>query len=180
MNRSKEESGFKDLVDGLHEQLGIAKDYDCKHKLRLQEECQAPISIGKDVFDRDQKLTPAAAHAWFNMRDAAAADGINLQVVSAFRPVEYQAGIIRKKLTSGQCIEDILKVSAAPGYSEHHSGRALDITTPGYPPLEETFENSPAFTWLSKSAGDFGFKMSYARNNSHGVAYEPWHWCWHK
>ena len=180
MHGRKEESCFKELIDGLHEQLGIAKGYDCKHQLALQEECQTPISIGKDVFDRDQKLTPLAAHAWYNMRDAAAAEGINLQVVSAFRPVEYQAGIIRKKLASGQCIEDILKVSAAPGYSEHHSGRALDITTPGHPPLEESFENSPAFAWLSKSADDFGFRMSYARNNCHGVAYEPWHWCWHQ
>ena len=27
-------------------------------------------------------------------------------------------------------------------------------------------------------AGDFGFALSYPRGNRHGIAYEPWHWCW--
>ena len=73
----------------------------------------------------------------------------------------------------------ILRVSAAPGYSEHHSGRALDITTPGYAALEEEFELSPAFAWLKKHAKTFRFRLSYPRRNTHGIAYEPWHWCWH-
>ena len=77
------------------------------------------------------------------------------------------------------CIEDILKVSAAPGYSEHHSGRALDITTPGYDVLEEVFEASPAFRWLEKNASHYRFRLSYPRDNPHGVVYEPWHWYWH-
>jgi D-alanyl-D-alanine carboxypeptidase len=112
------------------------------------------------------------------MKDAAAAGGIELQAVSAFRSVEYQAGIISRKLDAGQSMAQILKVSAAPGYSEHHSGRALDISTPGFEPLEEAFENSPAFEWLQESAGDYGFALSFPRNNQHGLAYEPWHWCW--
>ena len=112
------------------------------------------------------------------MQAAAAAEGIRLQVVSAFRPVDYQVALIRKKLEAGSCLQDILKVSAAPGYSEHHSGRALDITTDGFEPLQEAFETSAAFAWLRRSADGFGFALSYPRNNRHGLAYEPWHWCW--
>jgi len=165
-------------VNRIHKQLGIAENYARKHQLVLQEECRDPVFIGKDVFDRKQKMTPTAARAWFEMRDAAATDGIDIQVVSAFRPIDYQAGIINRKLDAGQFIEDILKVSAAPGYSEHHSGCALDVTSPGFEPLAEEFENSPAFVWLSESAWRFGFRMSYPRGNCHGIAYEPWHWCW--
>ena len=44
--------------------------------------------------------------------------------------------------------------------------------------LEEEFDKSPAFKWLEKTAGNFGFRMSFPKNNRHGVAYEPWHWCW--
>ena len=113
------------------------------------------------------------------MKSAAEHNGILLQAVSAFRAIDYQAGIIKRKLEAGQCMEDILKVSAAPGYSEHHSGRALDITTPGFEPLEEVFEKSAAFEWLQQSAREFNFHLSYPRNNHHAVAYEPWHWCWH-
>jgi D-alanyl-D-alanine carboxypeptidase len=114
------------------------------------------------------------------MREAAARDGLELRVVSAFRSIEYQLGILRRKLERGQTMEQILRVSAAPGYSEHHSGRALDITTPGFAALEEEFEKSPAFAWLRKNAKLYNFALSYPRANSHGIAYEPWHWCWRR
>ena len=123
-------------------------------------------------------MTSQAATAWSRMKSSAASSNVELQAVSAFRSVDYQTGIIQRKLDAGQNMAEILQVSAAPGYSEHHSGNALDISTPGYTPLEEEFENSPAFAWLKKSAEKFGFSLSYPRNNSHGVCYEPWHWCW--
>jgi len=113
------------------------------------------------------------------MREAAAQAGVELEIVSAFRSIEYQLGILRRKLERGQLMGDILRVSAAPGFSEHHSGRALDITTPGYAALEEEFERSLAFDWLRKNAKLYNFSLSYPRGNRHGIAYEPWHWCWH-
>jgi len=177
-NGKIQQTVFARRLAELQEQLGIPQDYASRHQLGLCEECTHTVSIGKDIFGRDQKMTPAAAQAWFSMKDAAASSGIELQAVSAFRSVEYQADILRRKLDAGQGIEQILQVSAAPGYSEHHTGRALDISSPGYEPLEEIFEESPAFEWLGKMAGDFGFRMSFPKNNPHGVCYEPWHWCW--
>lgn len=135
-------------------------------------------SIGCDIYQREQRLIPNAAKAWEAMGIAAASDNIQLQLVSAYRSADYQAGIIRRKLEKGQEISEILRVSAAPGFSEHHSGRAVDITTPGYPVLEEDFETSRAFSWLQSSAANFNFNMSFPRDNPHGVAYEPWHWAW--
>jgi len=172
------QSTFERKIAEFQEQLGIPEDYGVRHGLIPCEECTHSVSIGQDIFGRDQQMTPQAARAWFDMKAAAASCGIELEAVSAFRSVEYQAGIIKRKLEAGQNIEKILKVSAAPGYSEHHTGRALDISTPGFEPLEEPFEDSPAFEWLQQSARLFGFKMSFPRKNSHGVSYEPWHWCW--
>ena len=54
-------------------------------------------------------------------------------------------------------VEEILSASAPPGYSEHHTGRAIDIDTDGAPPLEIEFEGTPAFAWLTTHAGRFGF-----------------------
>ena len=54
----------------------------------------------------------------------------------------------------------------------------VGITTPGFPVLEESFEDSDAFAWLGKHAGRHGFHLSYPRGNRHRVAYEPWHWAW--
>ena len=159
--------------------LGVPRDHGRRRELVLVREPKGLVGIGRDIHGREQWLAARAARAWLRMHDAARLDRIELQVVSAFRSAEYQLGILRRKLDGGQSIDEILRVSAAPGYSEHHSGRALDLTTPGHAPLEEVFETSAAFAWLQHRARDFGFVLSYPRGNRHGIAYEPWHWCWH-
>ena len=169
---------FAVYIATVCERLGIPADYGLSRNLCLQPECEAPVSIGNDMFEREQFLLKDAADNWRQMRHAAATQDIVLQLVSAYRPVDYQVGIVQRKLDAGIDIEDILKVSAAPGFSEHHSGRAVDLSTPGFQVLEEEFEQSPAFSWLTENASSFGFRLSYPRNNPHGVAYEPWHWYW--
>lgn len=169
---------FARRVREIGAELGIPGDYGARHRLRLQPEARKLASIGDDIYGREQKLTPRAARAWQEMARSAGGDAIEIQPVSAFRTVDYQAGLIRGKLEQGQSLEQILAVSAAPGYSEHHSGRAIDVTTPGSEVLEEPFEKTAAFEWLMANADRFGFRLSYPRGNPHGVAYEPWHWCW--
>ena len=159
--------------------LGVPRDYARVRRLTRVREPRRLEFIGYDTQQRAQWLAPRAARAWTHLREAAGNNGVELQIVSAFRSVEYQLGILERKLARSQEISEILKVSAAPGYSEHHSGRALDITTPGFAVLAEEFENSRAFAWLKKNARRFGFRLSYPRRNPHGIAYEPWHWCWH-
>jgi zinc D-Ala-D-Ala carboxypeptidase len=158
--------------------LGVPRDHGRTRKLRRVRESRALCFIGLDTQNRPQWMTPRAGRAWARMREAAARDEVALEVVSAFRSVEYQLGIVRRKLERGLPMQEILRVSAAPGFSEHHSGRAFDLTTPGFAALEEEFENSAAFAWLRKHAATFGFEMSYPKRNPHGIAYEPWHWCW--
>ncbi|HEU4664164.1 MAG TPA: M15 family metallopeptidase [Dokdonella sp.] len=160
--------------------LGVPRDYGRVRRLPLVREPRELACIGEDIHRRRQWLAPRAARAYARLRAAAAADAIELQLVSAFRSAEYQLGIVKRKLERGQSIDEILRVSAAPGYSEHHSGRAVDLTTPGFAALEEEFEHSSAFAWLVANAARFGFALSYPRDNAHGIAYEPWHWCWHR
>lgn len=143
---------------------------------RIFPEALELVSVGADIYGRDQRLTPQAAAAWNEMRAAAEQDGETLQLVSAFRSYDYQKQIIQRKLTAGQSWEQILRVSALPGYSEHHTGRTIDVTAPDCKPLTEEFEKTSAFGWLQRRAGDFGFTMTYPRGNKFGVAYEPWHW----
>lgn len=132
--------------------------------------------IGDDAHGRPMYLAPRAALAWLQMRACAVAEGINIVPISSFRSVAYQRGLLARKLKRGDSLAQILSVNAAPGYSEHHSGRAIDIGTPGCAPLDEAFEHTPAFRWLAEHAADFGFRMSYPRDNPLGVIYEPWHW----
>lgn len=110
------------------------------------------------------------------MKDSALEQGIELVIVSAFRSIERQSEIVRRKLQNGMNIADILAVSAAPGYSEHHTGKAIDLAASSGAVLETEFEETKAFQWLSDNAKAFGFYMSYPKHNSFGYAYEPWHW----
>ena len=123
-----------------------------------------------------QQLTPDTAEAWCAVKAAAASDDVRLLLVSGFRSIARQAELVRSKLEQGQSLEAIPRVNAAPGYSQHHTGRAVDIATPGCPPLTEAFETTRAFAWLTAHAAEFGFAMPYGRDNRLGIGYEPWHW----
>jgi D-alanyl-D-alanine carboxypeptidase len=171
----KEEDGTPD--SRYTTALGIPADYGRQRGLPHQLEAPEFVSLGPNPGGREVLLLPAAAQAWTRMQASAREAAIELVAISGFRSVEHQAAIIRNRLAAGEKIEAILRLVAAPGYSEHHTGRAVDIGVPDAPPLTEAFAATPAFRWLEENAGRFGFTLSFPRGNPHGIAFEPWHWC---
>jgi D-alanyl-D-alanine carboxypeptidase len=157
--------------------LGIPMSWIVENNLPFHAEA-AELAIGdRDDRGRTFMMTPATAVAWQHMRDAATKDDVVLEVVSSFRTLERQIEIIQAKLDRSMPMSTILTLSAPPGYSEHHTGRAIDINTPGCIATETAFEDTDAFRWLQTHAGNFGFTLSYPRGNKFGFIYEPWHWC---
>lgn len=173
--------GYVSRIAGICRTLGIPPGYATARGLPLQAEANEEklILLTINADGREVRLEPAAARAWQAMEAAAAGENIVLLPLSGFRSVARQTEIIREKLAAGQPLDEILRWVAAPGHSEHHTGCALDIGVPDEPPLAEGFADTPAFQWLARRAGEFGFRLSYPRDNPHGIAYEPWHWCWH-
>jgi D-alanyl-D-alanine carboxypeptidase len=167
-------------VTAILQELGIDVALLAQPGFRLHSECRTLVDTEPDVFGRQQRLDVEAHAAWQAMKAAAGSDGIELQIVSAFRSIDYQRELFLRKLARGDSIDSILRVNAAPGFSEHHSGCALDLGTPGFPYLEESFEQSQAFAWLARNAAAYGFHLSFPRDNHYGVVYEPWHWCYRK
>jgi D-alanyl-D-alanine carboxypeptidase len=158
--------------------LGISPESFEGRSLLLCEEAKDVIAPEIDERGREHRLVPAAATAWRAMKATASLQGVTLQIASAFRSVDRQVEIIRSKLEAGLPLEQILAISAPPGYSEHHTGRAVDVTTPGARPLQQEFDSTPAFRWLSENGNSFRYFLSYPRNNRQGYSYEPWHWCY--
>ena len=156
--------------------LGISLSSVIDRKLQEFVEAKALEPAEVDANGREHLLLPVAAQAWRQLKASASKHGVNIYIVSAFRSVERQAAIIRRKLASGLSIEEVLTVSAPPFFSEHHTGCAVDIGTPGSAALEREFEDTLAFEWLEENAKSFGFQMSYPINNAAGYSYEPWHW----
>lgn len=158
--------------------LGLDDGYGERSGLPLVAEPDWLALAGSDRYRRPLWLHVDAARAWSHLREAALRDGMVLEAISGYRSHDYQLGIFERKLARGLTVDEILTVNAAPGYSEHHSGLALDIGTPDEPPAEESFERTPAFAWLRDHAAGHGFRMSYPRDNPHGIVYEPWHWAY--
>ncbi len=163
-------------IESVHRGLGIPEDYRGDYGLALQYEETDLVDVEKDIHGRQQRAARAVLEPWQKMKARAAQEGVVLLLVSAFRSVDRQAEIVQRKIAKGDRMEDILKVCAAPGYSEHHTGRALDLTTNGCQPLAEAFDETEAFVWLRENASAFSFRLSYPLGNKYGIAYEPWHW----
>jgi D-alanyl-D-alanine carboxypeptidase len=136
-------------------------------------------SLAPIVPDGSIKLRKPAAQAYQEMEAAARRDGVLLAPISGFRSLTDQDYLFfGKKAERGQVAAERAKVSAPPGYSEHHTGYAIDIGDGNVPAthLSEAFENTVAFRWLKANAAFYSFEISFPKGNKQGVNYEPWHW----
>lgn len=164
--------------------LAIANELNISYELiaarGLVEFQEAQELVIAEISDSGKEflLTPAASQAWQLLKATAWQDGISLFIASAFRSIDHQTKIIQGKLDKGIAISEILTLLAPPGFSEHHTGRAIDISTPDAPAVQTGFEQTPAFFWLTANANRFGFYLSYPKGNPQGYQYEPWHWCY--
>ena len=134
----------------------------------------------QSVFgNQNVKLRFNAAQEFNAMTDAAWAAGINLVPISGFRTLADQEYLFFEvKAKRGQVTSQRAEVSAPPGYSEHHTGYAIDIGDGTAPQnhLKVSFENTMAFQWLQENAANYGFELSFPRDNLQNISYEPWHW----
>jgi D-alanyl-D-alanine carboxypeptidase len=125
------------------------------------------------------ELRREAARAFEAMQRAAAAEGVDLRVLSAFRSLALQKQLFFDvKANRNQDARTRARVSAPPGFSEHSTGYAVDLGDGRLPAtnLSVDFERTPAFRWLQANANRFHFTLSFPRDNHQGVSYEPWHW----
>ena len=70
------------------------------------------------------------------------------------------------------------KLAARPGYSEHQTGLAIDISTTALGCRIGPFGASKASGWIAKNAWQYGFIVRYpsnAKTKITGYVWEPWH-----
>ena len=141
----------------------------------------------KTADNRQMYLRTDAATALKAMMLAMSADGVkDVVVTSAYRAYSrqkelfegYVAQHMAEGMTEEQAIEAALEYSARAGTSEHQTGLCIDFITSSMNDLDETFENTKAFEWLSQNAYKFGFIIRYPKDkvDTTGYKYEPWHY----
>jgi D-alanyl-D-alanine carboxypeptidase len=143
---------------------------------------QAELANRADLVPLPQRLTfqdyriyvTAATHAAFvKMAAAAAKDTVDLTADSGFRSIGFQSRIIHNRLAAGDSFDHIIHMVAPPGYSQHHTGRALDLV-----PSEAAFAKTRAYSWLKKNADRFHFHETYPDSPDRRHPWEPWHWAY--
>lgn len=122
---------------------------------------------------KDQYFHGDAIDFLTHMLDAAARDGVDVKIISAYRSFDEQADV------KGQFTQvygtGSNAFSADQGYSEHQLGTTLDLTDKATGGTYDSFAQTEAFTWLEKNGYKYGFILSYPEGNSF-YQYEPWHW----
>lgn len=127
---------------------------------------------------RAERLHQEAAAAFGQMQTAAQQAGILLAPISGFRDMEAQTFLFRRQIQRRGSERAARFLSAPPGYSEHHTGYAIDIGDGSRPQthVQYSFAQTPAYTWLTTNAGSYGFELSFPLDNPQGISFEPWHW----
>ena len=116
-------------------------------------------------------------------------DEEKILVSSAYRSFSYQEGLHERYIDNylneydvsyDEAKEEILLTSAPAGKSEHHTGLCVDLVEEcsQHKELNESFEDTPAFEWLSKNAYKYGFILRYPKDKTDVTkySYEPWHY----
>ena len=121
------------------------------------------------------QLTPETAAAFEQMAAAAAIDGHQLQLNSAYRSESDQAQLYERYVRDYGA-ESAARLVARPGTSEHQTGLAADVGLVGLPD-DQTFGTTEASTWVADNAHRFGLIVRYPPDKAEitGYANEPWH-----
>lgn len=155
------------LVDRSHT---LPPDYAPKDLISL------PAYGVPTLGGREMLLRREAAEHLRSLMAAAAADGEELVVASAFRSyAEQQSSHARLKSIYGSKAD---AMSATPGHSQHQLGTAVDFTNSvaNYQ-VRRLFGRTSAYEWLQTHATEYGFVLAYPPGKD-GTSYdfEPWHY----
>lgn len=116
-------------------------------------------------------LNKETRDAFVKMAEAAKSDSIILIVDSGYRSANFQKRIIKRRMELGDSFERVMRFVAPPGYSQHETGRAVDLV-----PSEVRFAKTKIYDWLQENAGKFGFSETYPEDIIPKSRWEPWHW----
>ena len=132
-------------------------------------------SVGDEV-----EIDRAAYDAYLKLSKALSDEGIHVELDSAYRSVEAQQKIV-EDFTKKYGEDYVKQYVAVPGYSEHHTGLALDLylIVDG----KTVYENEDLVTYpeiwakIHAKLADYGFILRYPEGKEEitGYSYEPWH-----
>ena len=155
----------KDTLMIVNKHYKIENNYKPDNLVTVLSEHGYPNKIRADVYEEFKKMYNAAKN-----------DNVSIFIASPYRSYSDQNALYTYYVnTDGKQNADTY--SARPGFSEHHTGLAMDLI-PEYGLDLDTFENSDGFKWMQENAYKYGFILRYPKDKEYitGYIYEPWHY----
>lgn len=146
----------------VNKYYGVSKNFVAPDLTRISDDCSK----------EEHYLSREAADAFEKMCRAAKKEGYSILANSTYRDFDEQQELwdLYLKLY-GQSYND--KYVTKPGFSEHHTGLAIDIKSAN----SNIFKNSKEYTWTTKNSYKYGFIHRYQESKVDitGIASEAWH-----
>ena len=119
-----------------------------------------------------QRMETKAGERLIAMIAEAQKANVSLVPASGYRSYDTQVAVYQRWVAQdGQEVADTY--SARAGHSEHQTGYTMD-----FGPIDDSFEQTDAYSWLTINARKFGFVLRYPKSKQTitGYVFEPWHW----
>ena len=153
-----------------------------KSKIRDDWEDIIQLVRIKNVWSEDIKIEKETYKQYISLEKALKEDGINIKLDSAYRSVQSQQELWDEWVSAPEKgLAYAKKFMAAPGYSEHHTGLAIDICLEKDGELvydnDKMFADIETFLKIHAKLADYGFILRYLKGKEEttGYTYEPWH-----
>ncbi len=199
---------FRDTYDNfaypntafINENTAITGDVAADQRIKTLAESRgykrrsAPVTNTFTDVGKGYMLQQRAAQPWLDVQAAAKPAGINLGLTAAYRSADEQKQIFLQRLAAQNIqiatiasgahdaqINQVLRTTAIPGYSRHHTGYTVDISCENQ--ARSAFENTVCFQWLSannyENAKKHGWIPSYPEGaGQQGPDPESWEYVW--
>lgn len=156
----------------VNKQYALPNNYAPKDLVRPK----VPFPFGDQKIEKSY-MRKEAAEALEKMINAAKKENIIIYAVSGYRSYGRQQEVYSAEVNQvGK--EQAEQAVAIPGFSEHQSGLAMDVSSPSNNfDLSENYGNTKEGKWLVANAHKFGFILRYPKGKEQitGYEYEPWH-----
>lgn len=160
------------ILSLVNKQYALPEDYIPEDLVRPN----VAFSFGDEDIEKSY-MRKEAADSLEKMFVGAEQAGIEIFAVSGYRSYDRQVNIFDRK--AGQVGEAAAaQVVAIPGFSEHQSGLAMDVSSRSNGlELTEAFGETVEGKWLAENAHKYGFILRYPKGKESitGYQYEPWH-----
>lgn len=136
----------------------------------------------KNAWDEDIKVEKEALKSYEKLKKYLEKEEVYIELDSAYRSVKDQQDLWdRWSADPEKGIDYVKKFVAVPGYSEHHTGLAIDICIKKDGQLiddnDDMIAEKEIFAKIHAILAEYGFILRYplGEESYTGYTYEPWH-----